>query len=187
MLAENELSLPSPLSVAELVQIAAELSDGEIRVVRYGPFSQKLSPILRQPELRAFLQHLLGRAKGSLTLSIIVDVMRFRFSLPTEEHMELDEGIPSLRPGPADEAAVAGNARSIVLRLNREEADVVTAYFGSQGSFPQTAKLSGCSSVRVRGVVHRTLGMICELSESQDEASAIMKNVEMLLIQRGDQ
>lgn len=185
-LAGQGSSAPSMLSVGELAQIACGLSDNDLEVVRYGPFSQKLSPILREPRLRDFLGHLLGRAEGSLTLSTIIEVMRFRFSLPTEEHTELVESIPSTRLGPADEAAVAINARSVVSRLNLEETKIVDAYFASQGAVSEAARLCECTPERVREVVHRAVAMICECSESEDDARAIMRSVESLLIQHGD-
>jgi len=186
-LAGHGSSAPSTLSVDELTQIACGLSDNHLEVVRYGPFSQKLSPILRNPRLRDFLEHVLGRAEGSVTLGTIIDVMRFRFSLPTEENTELDDTIASTKQGPADEAAVAINARSVVSRLNLEEAEIVTAYFHSEGAVSEAAKLCECTPERVREVVHRAVAMICECSESEDDARAIMRSVESLLIQHGDQ
>src|SRR6266446_2258168 len=50
----------SMLELRDLVQIACELSDDELQVVRYGPLSQKLSPILREPKLLEFLVHLMS-------------------------------------------------------------------------------------------------------------------------------
>ena len=176
----------SPLSLDDLVQVACELSNDDIEVVRYGPFSQKLSPILRDPELRRFLEHLLKRAEGSLTVSTIMDVMRSRFSLPIEENTKLDESIPSSRPGPADEATVTISARSVVSRLDLDESQVVAAYFTSHGSFSKAAESCGCASNRAREIVYRAFEMICECSESEDDARAIMQAVESLLLQPGD-
>ena len=185
-LAVHASSDPSPLSTRELLGIASELSDDDLEVVRYGPFSQKLSPILRGPKLREFLVHLLGRAMGSLTLSVIVDIMRLRFSLPTEEQTELDETLPSPRPDPADEAVVTTSARSVVSRLDADGARLLAAYFMVQGNPDKAAKSCGSSLERVREVVHGAFEMICDCSDSQEEARAIMEAVESLLLQRGD-
>ena len=184
-LAGHGPSEPSTLSVGELTQIACELSDNDLAVVRYGPFSQKLSPILRDTRLRDFLVHLFRRADGSLTLNTIIGVMRFRFSLTKEEHTELDDSIPSTRRGPADEAAVTINACSVVSRLSLDEVEIFTAYFRSQGSFSETARICECAPERAREVVHQAVSMICECSESEDDARAIMGSVESLLIQDG--
>ena len=181
-LAEDESTDPSILAVHDLVQIASELSDDELQVVRYGPFSQKLSPILREPKLREFLCHLMGRAKGSLPVGTIIDVMRFRFSLPTEERTELDENIPSSKPSPANEAARTIAARAVISRLDLEDVPRLRAYFVSNGDFSEAAKQCGCTAERVREVVHRAFGAICECSESEDDARSIMNTVESFLI-----
>jgi hypothetical protein len=185
-LSGNESQIPSMLPLGDLVSIACELSDDELQVVRYGPLSQKLSPILRDPKLLDFLCHLLGRANGSLAVATIIDVMRFRFSLPTEERTEVDENIPSQRPSPGHEAVRAVAARSIVMRLDLEDTNVLEAYFRSGGNFPKTAQLRGCTLERVREVVCRTFGAICECSESEDDARSIMNTLESLLIEDGD-
>jgi len=181
-LAENESGDPSMLALHDLVQIACELSDDELQVVRYGPFSQKLSPILREPKLREFLCHLMRRAQGSLTVSSIIDVMRFRFSLPTEEHIELHEGIPSSMPSPANEAERTIAARAVVSRLDYDDVRRLTAYFRSNGDFSEAARECACTVERVREVVHRAFGAICECSESEDDARSIMNRVESLLM-----
>jgi len=181
----SESPTPSSLSVGELAQIASELSDNDLEVVRYGPFSQKLSPILRDPQLREFIHHLLRRAGGTVTLSTIIEVMRFRFSLPIEEHTELDESFRSLTRGPANEALINVSARSVVSRLDVEEAAIVNSYFRSGGSLSETAELCGYNVQLVRNVVYRTFEMVCECSESEDDARAILQTVESLLIQHG--
>lgn len=185
MLSANGSSAPSLLSTGELARVACELTDDYLEVVRYGPFSQKLSPILRDPKLRELLLHMLSNAKGSLTLGTILDVIRIRFSLPTEEHTQIDDTISGTMPSPAEEAAVKVSAESVVSRLEFEEAGILAAVFRSEGKFGDAATLYGCSIERVREVVHKAFAMICECSESPDEADAILDIVEMLLIQSG--
>jgi hypothetical protein len=168
------------------VTLACALTDDELEVVRYGPFSQKLSPILRDPKLRAFLVHVLQHADGSLSLSTIADVMRLRFSLPTEEHTELDAALPDSRPNPADAALINACARSAVSRLDCEGVVILAAYFKAGGKCEDAARSSGVPLLNVRQVVSRAFGIICECSDSPEDAHAIMKTVESLLIQRGD-
>ena len=177
---------PSSRSAQQLVDIACELSDDDLEVVRYGPFSQKLSPILRDPHLIRFLRHLLSRAEGSLTLNQIIEVMRLRFSLPTEEHTQLDESTPTPAAGPLTEAIVAVSARSVVSRLDVDDARLVRAYFVAGGSFPDVAKMTSLTPARIREAVSRCFQMICDCAESADDAVAIMKNIESLLRKGGD-
>ncbi len=172
----------SMLELRDLVQIACELSDDELQVVRYGPLSQKLSPILREPKLLEFLVHLMSRADGGLTAGMIIDVMRFRFSLPSEEHTEIDENLASSKPSPANEAARTIAARALVSRLDLEDARKLTAYFRSNGDFLKAAEQCECTLDRIREVVHRGFEAICECSESEDDARSIMNTVESLLI-----
>jgi hypothetical protein len=181
-LAENESTNPSALALGDLVHIACELTDDELQVVRYGPLSQKLSPILREHKLLEFLRHLMSRAEGSLTVSTIIDVMRFRFALPSAEHTELDENLASSKPSPADEAARTIAARALVSRLDLEDVGRLKAYFTSNGDFSEAAKQCGSTVERVREVAHRAFGAICECSESEDDARSIMNTVESLLI-----
>lgn len=185
-LANEDAEAYSTVSQSDLLDIASELTDDDLEVVRYGPFAQKLSPILRDPKLREFLLHLLRRAGRSLTVGEIIGAMRLRFSLPTDEVIELDEGLPSPKASPADEATLRLGARDVISRLTRDEANVLEGYFRSGGVFSDAARSSGGDVQQVRDVVHRALSMICEYSDSEDEARILMQTVESLLIQHGD-
>ncbi len=78
---------PSRLTLAARLKLAAELSDEDLGVVKYGPLSLKSSPILRQPALKRFLLHLLGGA-GALSPADIMDIVRRRFALPEPQAIE---------------------------------------------------------------------------------------------------
>jgi hypothetical protein len=111
---------PSRLSVAALVAIAAELSDDDLEVVRYGPASLKSSPILREPKLCEFLAHLLVRAEGALDQATIADVMRRRFGLFELEEVALEDydvaaPVTELRQVESDEVV-----RSVRARLGQD-------------------------------------------------------------------
>jgi hypothetical protein len=175
----------SILTLRELLRIASALSDDDLAVVRYGPFSQKLSPILREPKLRDFLRHLLGHAQGSMTVGSILDVMRLRFSLPIEEESPLDDSIPTLSPDPADEAANKTRALSVVSRLMTEEARILEAYFRTGGNFVDTAASCRVSLEQARTFVCRALKMVCDCSDSLEDARAIMQAIESLLLRPG--
>jgi len=173
---------PSPAAARELLRIASELSDDQLEVVRYGPFSQKLSPILRKGKLREFLLHLFEHARGSLTLSTILDVMRDRFSLWPELHGALDDSLPSSESDVGDEVANADKGKSVVARLDKEAAGVVAAYFRAGGDWSAAASTCDTQPQQLRAVVHQTYGMIVECSESVEEARAILAVVEALLL-----
>jgi hypothetical protein len=176
----------SVLALHQLVGIACELNDDILEVVRYGPFSQKLSPILRDPKLREFLVHLLGHAQGSLSLGTVIDVMRARFSLPTEEETTLDDSLPAAGLDPAATASANSGARSVVARLNLEGASILAAYFAAGGKFPEAARLCGHPVERIREAVHGAFELICDASNSVEEANAVMEAVESLLNEGGD-
>jgi len=173
---------PSLASCRELLRIASELSDDQLEVVRYGPFSQKLSPILRAGKLREFLVHLLERAGGSLTLSAILDVMRDRFSLWVEQHEDLDDSMPSLAADAGEQVAIEDKGRSVVDRLDMDAAGLVAAFSRAGGDWSAAASASGTEPQRLRAVVHNTYAMIVECSESVEEARAILAVVEALLL-----
>lgn len=186
MLTEHPYAEPSPLSRRELLEVASELSDDDLAVVRYGPFSQKLSPIIREPKLREFLVHLLSRTKGSLAIYEILDVMRLRFSLPTDELIELDEALPSLIPDPGDEAALNTTARSVVSRLELEEARLLATYFKAAGNEHEAAEECAATVQQVRQAVRCAFQMIVDCSDSLDEARAVSVAVESLLLGGGE-
>lgn len=185
-LTADNIAQTSSRSILELAQIAFELSDDELQVVRYGPFSQKLSPILRENGLRKFLMHLFEKAEGTLTVDIIIDLMKRRFSLPRDEEIEIDDTVPSHETSPATLAEWSVAAESIVSRLGLDHSRVVRAYFASGGSVPTTATRLGRSQDDVRRIVHDTFQEICDSSRTEDDARSIMKQVESLLLQRGE-
>jgi hypothetical protein len=177
-----ESATASSATGPELLRIASDLSDDQLEVVRYGPFSQKLSPILRKGKLREFLLHLLEHSGGSLTLSTILAVMRDRFSLWPEQHEDLDESLPAPASGPTDEITNADKGKSVVARLDNEAAGLVAAYLRAGGDWSAAASASGNQPQRLRSVVHQTFGMIVDCSESPEEARAILAVVEALLL-----
>jgi len=182
----NDITRSSLCSVSELVQIAFELSDDELQVVRYGPFSQKLSPILRENGLRQFLMHILKGARGALEIDIIIDVMDRRFSLPHDEEIEIDDTVPSHETSPATQAEWSVAAESIVSRLGLDRSRIVRAYFASGANVPIAARRLGCSQENVRRIVRDAFHDICESSRTEDDARSIMTQVESLLLQRGE-
>jgi hypothetical protein len=175
----------SQASVRELYAIVSKISDEEFNVVRYGPFSQKLSPILRNPDLRRFLDLLLRNANGSLSLSTMVEVMRHRFSLPLDRETDLDDALlDDLQAAPSI-TLNRGVAESVIRRLEFEEAIALAAYFKHSGDFAIASASSNLSQTQVEQSVAKAFGMICELSETVEEARFLMGAVESLLSMEG--
>lgn len=185
-LVARDAEVPSTLSVSDLAGFACSLSDDQLGVVRYGPFSQKLSPILRDPKLREFLVAILTHADGSLSLATIIEVMRIRFSLPTEEHVELNEDLEDSRPDPSETAAVNAAARSVVARLDCGAAAILAAYFEADGKCEVAARKCEVPLPTARESISRAFRIICEYADSPEHATVILRTVESLLTQRGE-
>ena len=116
-----------------------------------GPFSLKSSPILRQPGLHAFLTHLLGSAKGTLSLGQIAETIRRRFGLYEFEARELDESLVS----PAQDVLRSVEQRDLARRLLANlTPDVVVALRTISehgGDIAKAALLSKSSEAELEG------------------------------------
>jgi hypothetical protein len=171
---------PSALPRGELLRIANKLSDDELQVIRYGPFSQKLSPILRKPQLKVFLTHLLKNSKGSLSLSVILDVIRFRFMLVAVSEQSLLDDVSDEASG-SDTVSHRLAAESIAMRLSRDEARLITEYFRQGGNTRQTSAHANVSEDIVNDIVRRAFAMVAELADDPDEAHSMTRELEALL------
>jgi hypothetical protein len=125
-LADAPQAGPSQTNLRDRLGVAAELSDDDLQVVRYGPTSLKSSPILRAPALKQFVAHLL-RNLGALTPADIMEIMRRRFGLLEAETTELVEETQSLEMSPLDEAAQDLIADSVASRTGAEDSRYLAA------------------------------------------------------------
>ncbi|MDQ6768882.1 MAG: hypothetical protein M3Z54_02720 [Gemmatimonadota bacterium] len=171
----------SGLSPRELMRVANRLSDEDLQVVHYGPFSQKLSPILRKPRLKLFLTHLLKNSEGALPISAILDVFRFRFMLVDATEQSLTDDVPDEYSDPTDAVSNHIAAESVVMRLNSHEVHVIREYFRQEGHVRQTSHDVGIAEDGISATVRRVFEMITELAESADEAHAIRRELEVLV------
>jgi hypothetical protein len=176
---------PCTLSNRQLLKIANELTDADLAVVHYGPFSHKLSPILREPKLRSFLVHVMTRSNGALSLRRLLEVIALRFGFVTEENVELDPAVPSNDPNAFEDAAVIDCARGVLVRLNAEEAAGVREYFRANAEFSRAAEAAGADVSVLKETVRRVFAMICECSDSIEEATAVMRTFESMLLEQG--
>jgi hypothetical protein len=166
---------PTGLSIRALVAIAHELDDETLEVVRYGPHSMKSSPILREPKLEEFLQHLLSRARGSVRLGQIAEVERCRFNLPAFEQVELDTALA------ADFSTVvsverADLARSVLMRLDSELLTIVMSY-AETDTVAAAAKKAEVSGALFSERMNQILAMIAEFADSPEEAAAVFREL----------
>jgi hypothetical protein len=176
---------PSTLSNRELLRIANELTDADLAVVHYGPFSQKLSPILREPQLRSFLMHLMTRSNGALNLRRLLEVIALRFGFVTDENIELEPAVPSTDQDAFDDAAARDCARSVLVRLHSEDAACVREYFRANADVKRAAEAAGVDIRVLNETVRRVFAMICECSDSTEEATAVMRMLESMLLEHG--
>ena len=180
-LARDAKDAASGKSMAALVAVAWEMSDAQLEVVRYGPYSLKSSPILRLPALVRFLTHLLSYAEGTLSLAQIAEVMRLRFNLAVPSLSQLDERLAS-----SDESVVARIeideiASSVRARLGQPAADAIREFTKADGNLKKAAEVLGVSPRAVQAHVSGAMSMIAEYAETLDEArSAYASLVESL-------
>lgn len=177
-LAHQEQSAPAtPESVAALVKAAGMRSDADLGVVRYGPYSLKSSPILREPQLRDFVRFLLENADGYVTVTQLFNVMRHRFNLIEPAPIELDEA-KVLEPGD-----VAGTvearllARSVVARLSADQTRMLRALADADGDAKVAAAGIGATVAQFTEALDATYALIAEYADTPEDAVAVYQRV----------
>jgi hypothetical protein len=176
-LATSPQNAPSELSSRALVEIAWEMSDEQLGVVRYGPYSLKSSPILREPALVAFLTHLLSRAGGTLSLGQIAEAMRIRFNLADLVRTELDQRLASSEEPIVARIEAAEIASSVRSRLGQQALSSLREFTQNGGDFKKAADALSLSSRVVQKDISSAMSMIAEYAESIDEARAAYANL----------
>lgn len=162
---------PATTDLRTRLQVASQLSDEDLKVVKYGPFSLKSSPILRAPSLKRFLAHLLAGV-GPLTPADIMEVMRRRFALVEPESVELAEDIEPSEPTVHDQATQRVIAQSIAARLGAERARLVAA-LAKHEDFAAAAKAAGTDEPSVRRAYANMLAMVTADAVEPDETEHI--------------
>jgi hypothetical protein len=176
-LAGSEVGFPTPLDLSDLVRIAFQLSDDELAVIRYGPYSLKSSPILREPALKNFLSHLLAEAGGTLDPATIADVMAHRFALHRHSEVELEERLEAAQE-PVEARIETQEAADAALRqLRLSDLEALAALVSADMVVSQAAASLGCSEGRISGARDRLGAAISELADSEEEALAVLRIV----------
>jgi phage FluMu protein gp41 len=180
-LSRQPSGVSSAVSQKSLLALAWELSDQELEVVRYGPYSLKSSPILREPALVRFLVHLLGRADGALSLAQIAEVMRLRFNLTQLSQVEIDDQLASNEQPIIAQVEVSEVVSSVRSRLGRSAIEALREFSKAGGDFKRAAVILDTSPRQVQAEVSSAMSMIAEYAETLDEARvAYAKLVESL-------
>ena len=162
----------SPLSLLQLVHIADRLTDEQLSVIRYGPYSLKSSPILREPALRQFLVFLLENAGGAVALSTIADVLRWRFRLFELEDVVLDDFVEAREPEVSLQVEHAIAAESVLARMGSDRVAAIRAFEEAEGDFSAAGAALGGGRREGEKAVSEVLHLIAELATSTEDARA---------------
>jgi hypothetical protein len=174
-LSAQEPTGPSTATLKRRLEVAAELSDDELGVVRYGPFAAKSSPVLREPALKRFVCHLLANL-GALTPADILEIMRRRFALAEPEQLELTADMTTHDAQPHDEAIRRVIARSILARTSEADAALLAALNVTE-DVAKAAKVAGCSAADVQHALDRLLYKVAMEAVDEDDAENISGKV----------
>ncbi len=164
-------------SIAALVKAAGMRSDGDLGVVRYGPYSLKSSPILREPQLREFVRFLLEHADGYVTAMQLFHVMRHRFNLIEPATVELDE---TTIPESADVAGTVEArmlARSVVARLGADQTRLLRVLADVDGNAKAAAAEPGATVAQFTEALDATYALIAEYADTPEDAVAVYRRV----------
>jgi hypothetical protein len=157
-LASNPVTEPSSADIRSRLRVASQLSDDELAVVKYGPYSLKSSPILRKANLKRFLIHLL-EGLGALTPADIMDVMRRRFALVEPVDVELAEAVELAESPVHSQATQQDIARSVAARIGADHSRLLTA-LADHGDPAIAAKAAGSTKPAVRRAYADMLAMV---------------------------
>ena len=164
-------SEPSRLTRAARLKLAAELSDEDLAVIRYGPLSLKSSPILREPALKLFLLHLLGGV-GALSPADIMDIVRRRFALPEPQAIELTEDLQLPVTAIHDAAVERTITLSVAARLGARRAELLAALVEHE-DFKAAGAATDTDEATVRRAYMEMVAMVDDEAIDAEEARRI--------------
>jgi hypothetical protein len=171
-----------------LLKAAASKSDDELGVIRYGPYSLKSSPIMRNPELADFLVFLVEQADGALSAAELFQVLRHRFNLAELGQVELDSGMKDTGQVVAEAVETTVLAESVLARLGRDKALLIRFLHAADGNSARAAEEAGVAESNIAAVADEVMALIAEYAETLDEALAVHRRLaESLFIEEEDQ
>lgn len=160
--------------VARLIKAAHSRSDADLEVVKYGPYSLKSSPVLREPALRGFLIYLLTEAGGLIQTDDLFQVIRHRFNLVDLPQTELDDAHEDPRPSVSSMVEARVLAQAVRAQLG-EEIRSVMALVDAENDLAAAALSLGVTAATITEAVEHLQALIAEYAESVEEAQSIYR------------
>lgn len=162
--------------------------------IRYRADARKHSPVLGDPQLRAFLVQFFQEIGRLLRLGQLQLVFRYRFALLEADLASLDQPLPSSSEGEQtlldryasgnkteDEIVVQETATAIICELSARQQLALTEYARLDATLESVATHLGCSKSTAENEIKRALGTIRAHAENAAEAQAAYARVMELL------
>jgi hypothetical protein len=166
--------------------IAAGLEVGGVEQIRYRSDAQKLSPVLSDEHLAAFLEGLLRNVGAPISLERMMLTLQYRFDLQNDEEVSVDrpmseDGGPSTTvgdmiraPDSVEESVLLDVLVDEVLALMPTRQQWILVEYARPGAtLTSVADRVGCSKSTVDNELRRALALIRRAVDSPDEAEAV--------------
>jgi len=170
-LASDPKTGPSTADLHTRLVAAAALTNDDLNVVRYGATSLKSSPVLREPTLKVFLEHLLAQL-GALTPADIIEIMRRRFGLLEPESVELVAELDAPEPSPHDIASQSLITQSVAARLNHDDSRLLST-LAAEEDLKAAAKACATTDSAIRAAYKRMEMLVIEEAVEPSEVDHI--------------
>jgi hypothetical protein len=162
-----------------------------VPVIRYRENARKLSPVVSDANLSAFLRALLSGVGRPISLEQIIFVCRYRFNLLEAGTISLDEPINGddsgtnrsigelIAHGPTPEDTVIRDdaARSILDEIPQRQRTVLLAYAEPDATLTTVGEYLGLSKSTVDNDLRRTLSLIRQRTETFGEAEQAYERI----------
>lgn len=166
--------------------IAAGLRVGGVERIRYRADARKLSPVLSDEHLAAFLEALLRNVGAPISLERMMLALQYRFDLQNDEEVSLERPLA----GDVERSATLGDTLSapesvedavvlaeivdeILAVMPTRQQRILVEYAKAEATLTSVAERVGCSKSTVDNELRRALALIRRSVESSDEADAV--------------
>ncbi len=184
-----------PRQVTDEQLLTAGFAIADIPVIRYRQDAKKLSPVVSDVQLMAFIRALLAGVGAPVSLEQIIFVCRYRFNLLEAGVVSLDEPIggndaeasqsigESISRGPTTEETVIGDivAQSILDEIPLRQRSVLLARAEPDATLTTVGQQLGLSKSTVDNDLRRTLTLIRQRTETPEEAELALERILDLL------
>jgi len=160
--------------VTRLIKAAYSRSDAEWGVAKYGPYSLKSSPILREAGLHSFLTYTMAEAGCPLTAADLFQVLRHRFNLIDLQQAELDELHEDPQPSVSSRVEARVLAQTVLAQLGDSVA-AVRALDEADDDLALAAQNLDVTPAAIAEAREHLQALIAEYAESEEEARSIYR------------